>query len=156
MNTDFYTDLHGERERERETAVITKHGDVTEKVVGAFYQVYNTLGYGFLEKVYENALAIELQSRGLKVQQQARIMVYYQGHPVGEYFADILVNDCVILELKTAEALADEHHAQILNYLKASDIEVGLLMNFGPKAEFKRKIFENIKKVPVVKEPPPF
>jgi GxxExxY protein len=126
--------------------VIEKHADITEKIIGAFYEVNNALGYGFLEKVYENAMAIELRSRGLRVQQQARVLVYYRGQQVGEYFADLLVNDCVIIELKTTEALVDEHHAQILNYLKATQIEVGLLMNFGPKAEFKRKIFENAKK----------
>jgi GxxExxY protein len=123
-----------------------KHGDITERIVQAFYHVYNVLGYGFLEKVYENALAIELRKRGLGVRQQAPIRVYYEGQQVGEYFADLLVEECVIVELKAAEALADEHHAQLLNYLKATDIEVGLLINFGPKPEVKRKIFETARK----------
>lgn len=126
--------------------MLVEHEDITEKVVGAFYQVYNTLGHSFLEKVYENAMLLELRSRGLTVQPQARILVYYQGQPVGEYFADLLVERCVIVELKAAECLVDEHHAQVLNYLKATEIEVGLLLNFGPKPEVKRKIFDNAKK----------
>jgi GxxExxY protein len=119
-----------------------KHGEITELIIRAFYRVYNTLGYGFLEKVYQNALVIELARCGLKVQPQARIDVYYEGQMVGEYYADILVNDCVIVELKAAEALCEEHHAQLLNYLKATGIEVGLLLNFGPKPEMKRKILD--------------
>jgi GxxExxY protein len=123
-----------------------KHGDVTERIVQGFYRVYNVLGHGFLEKVYENALAVELRKHGLRVQQQAPVKVYYEGEPVGEYFADLLVEDCVIVELKAAEALVDEHHAQLINYLKATTIEVGLLINFGPKPELKRKIFEEARK----------
>jgi GxxExxY protein len=99
-----------------------------------------------LEKVYQNALVIELRKRGLKVQPQAPIQVFYDGQKVGEYFADLLVEDCVIVELKAAEGLVDEHHAQLLNYLKATNIEVGLLLNFGPKPEIKRKIFESARK----------
>ena len=123
-----------------------KHADMTEKIIGAFYKVYNTLGYGFSEKVYENALAIELRKLGLKVEQQARIVVYYEGEVVGEYQADLVVNDVVIVELKAARQLADEHEAQLLNYLKATPIEVGLLLNFGPKAEIKRKVYDNERK----------
>ncbi len=119
-----------------------KHSDVTEKIIQAYYHVYNALGYGFLEKVYENALAIELRKRGLRVEKQAPIKVYYEGEEVGDYYADLLVEGCVIVELKAAEALAEEHHAQVINYLKATTIEVGLLVNFGPKPEVKRKIFE--------------
>ena len=123
-----------------------KHADLTEKIIGAFYKVYNTLGYGFSEKVYENALAHELRKLGLKVEQQARILVYYDGETAGEYFADILVNSAVIVELKAARQLADEHEAQLLNYLKATTIEVGLLLNFGPKADIKRKVYDNERK----------
>jgi GxxExxY protein len=123
-----------------------KHADLTEKIIGAFYKVYNTLGYGFSEKVYENALAIELRKLGLKVEQQARIVVYYESEVVGEYQADLVVNDVVIVELKAARQLADEHEAQLLNYLKATPIEVGLLLNFGPKAEIKRKVYDNERK----------
>lgn len=117
------------------------HAELTAMVIQAFYTVYNALGYGFLEKVYENALAIELRRHGLRVQQQAPIKVFYAGQVVGEYFADLLVEDKVIVELKAAEALSPAHEAQLLNYLKATGISVGLLLNFGPKPTFRRKIF---------------
>ncbi len=123
-----------------------QHGQITEQIVQAFYHVYNVLGYGFLEKAYEKAMAIELRKRGLRVRTQAPIKVYYEGEQVGEYFADLLVEDCEIVELKAVEALAEEHHAQLLNYLKATEIEVGLLVNFGPKPKLKRKIFDQEKK----------
>jgi GxxExxY protein len=119
-----------------------KRSDLTSAIIGAFYDVYNKLGYGFLEKVYENAMVHELRKRGYQVQQQAPIDVTYDGLLVGQYFADLLVNEAVTLELKAAKAIAEEHEAQLLNYLKATEIEVGLLLNFGPKPEFKRKIFE--------------
>ena len=119
------------------------HSDLTEKIIGAFFKVNKVLGYGFLEKVYENAMKIELEHLGLNVQQQKNIKVYYENKIVGEYYADLLVNDLVIIELKAAVSLCEEHEAQLINYLKATDIEVGLLLNFGKKAEFKRKIFCN-------------
>ena len=125
---------------------VGKYADVTEKIIGAFFAVYNRLGYGFSEKVYENALALELQKAGLKVEQQKRITVYYDGQVVGEYAADIVANEVVIIELKAVRQLLKEHEAQLLNYLKATVIEVGLLLNFGPKAEFKRKIYDNERK----------
>jgi GxxExxY protein len=105
------------------------------------------LGYGFLEKVYENALAMELRRIGLKVEQQAKISVFYEGKVIGEYFADLLVEDVVIVELKAARTLLDEHADQLLNYLRATPYEVGLLLNFGPKAEFRRKSFDNDRKL---------
>jgi GxxExxY protein len=119
------------------------HSDLTEKIIKAFYKVYNTLGYGFLEKVYENAMLIELSNSGLAVENQKRIMVFYEGKVIGEYFADLLVEGKVIVELKAAANLLAEHEAQLINYLKATNIEVGLLLNFGKKPEFKRKIFSN-------------
>ena len=118
-----------------------KHTDITEKIIKAFYKVYNTLGYGFLEKVYENALFIELQSMGIFVEKQRRIKVFYLEHEVGDYFADLIVDNKVIVELKASEALCEEHEYQLINYLKATEIEVGLLLNFGKRPEFKRKIF---------------
>jgi GxxExxY protein len=120
-----------------------KHSDITEKIIKAFYIVYNTLGYGFLEKVYENALFIELIKMGLKVEKQKQIKVYYNDAEVGLYFADLIVENCVIAELKAAEAICEEHEYQLINYLKATEIEVGLLLNFGKKPEFKRKVFSN-------------
>jgi GxxExxY protein len=123
-----------------------KHTDITELIIKAFYTVYNTLGYGFLEKVYSSALTIELRKLGLDVIQEARIAVYYGGEMVGEYFADLLVAGAVIVELKAVRRLAEEHEAQLLNYLKATPYEVGLLFNFGPKPEIKRKAFDNSRK----------
>ncbi len=120
-----------------------KHSDITKKIISAFYKVYNTLGYGFLEKVYENALFIELTAMGLLVAKQKQIQVYYEGKEVGEYFADLTVENCVIVELKAAESLCEEHEFQLINYLKATEIEVGLLLNFGKKPHFKRKVFSN-------------
>ncbi len=110
-----------------------KHKDVTARIIGAFYAVYNVLGYGFLERVYENALAIELRKLGLRVAQQSPIRVYYDGHVVGEYCADLVVEDTVLVELKAARELVEDFEAQLLNYLKATPYEVGLLLNFGPR-----------------------
>lgn len=123
-----------------------KHTDVTDKIIHTFYTVYNSLGYGFLEKVYRNAMAIELNKLGLKTIPEAPIRVYYDGQCVGEYFADLVVADAVIVELKAARQLAEEHEAQLLNYLKATRYEVGLLLNFGPKPEIKRKAYDNDRK----------
>ncbi len=130
----------------RKSALPYKHAELTEKIIAAFYKVYNTLGYGFLEKVYENALVIELRKQALEVVAQAPITVFYDDTVVGEYFADLLVAKAVIVELKAAKDLAEEHEAQLLNYLKATPHEVGLLLNFGPQPQFKRKAFENMRK----------
>ncbi len=118
------------------------HAEITERIIGAFYRVYNTLGYGFLEKVYQNSMEIELARAGLVAVPQARLNVYYEGIVVGEYYADFLVEGCVIVELKADEAIVSEHHAQLLNYLRATDITVGLLLNFGPKPDVRRKVYE--------------
>jgi GxxExxY protein len=120
-----------------------RHSDITEAIIKAYYNVYNTLGYGFLEKVYENAMFIELKEMGLYVEKQKGITVNYLDNKVGEYFADLIVNELVIIELKAAEALCEEHEFQLINYLKATDIEVGLLLNFGKKPEFRRRVFSN-------------
>ena len=119
------------------------HKDITDRIIKAFYNVYNSLGFGFLEKVYENAMMIELKSIGLQCEKQTPINVYYKEMRIGEYFADIVVENKVIVELKAAESLCEEHEAQLLNYLKATEIEVGLLLNFGKIPQIKRKIFEN-------------
>ena len=118
-----------------------KHSDITGIIIKAFYNVYNQLEYGFLEKVYENALLIELKKLGLECVAQYPVEVFYDDLKVGFYIADIIVNNCVIVEIKAAEALCEEHEAQLTNYLRATDIEVGLLLNFGKKIEFKRKVF---------------
>lgn len=117
--------------------------ETTDKIIKAFYKVYNTLGYGFLEKVYENALFIELMSKGQKVLRNQRIQVNYEGYEVGEYFPDLVVDDLVIVELKAIENLGEVQDRQLLNYLKATNIEIGLLLNFGKKPEFRRKLFED-------------
>jgi len=120
-----------------------QYNELTQKNIGCFYTVYQTLGYGFLEKVYENALIKELIKSNLHGIQQQPINVYYDNKKVGDYFADIVVEDKVILELKAQEILCPENEAQLLNYLKATKYEIGLLLNFGKKPEIKRKIFSN-------------
>jgi GxxExxY protein len=114
---------------------------ITAKIIGCIYKVSNTLGSGFLEKVYENALALELRKSGLKAQQQHGIKVRYDGAVVGEFAADLLIEEKVIIELKTTKALDDVHMAQCVNYLKATGLSVCLLINFGkPKAEIRRTV----------------
>ncbi len=119
------------------------HQEITDKIIGAFYSVYNNLGYGFLEKVYERALLWELRSQGLSVIQQQQIKVFYKSQEVGLYFADLLVNDTVAVEIKAVDTLLDAHKRQIQNYLKATSLEVGLVLNFGPEPQIARKIFSN-------------
>ncbi len=118
----------------------------TDLIIKAFYKVYNNLGYGFLEKVYHNALMIELRKSGFIVESQYPINVFYNGERVGEYYADIVVDDCIIIENKAAEGLREEHEYQLLNYLKATEMEVGLLLNFGKSPSFKRKFLTNDRK----------
>ncbi|MDI6782880.1 MAG: GxxExxY protein [bacterium] len=123
-----------------------KYKELTEKIIKIFYYVYNQLGYGFWGKVYVNALLIELKKTGIYAAVEYPIKVFYDNVVIGEYFVDILVEDKVILEIKAAKELAEEHSAQLLNYLKATQFEVGLLLNFGPKPEVKRKAFANLRK----------
>lgn len=119
------------------------HEEITEKIIKSYFKVYNTLGYGFLEKVYENALAIELRKNGLEVKCQYPISVLYESEIVGEYFADIIVNNIVVIELKATKEISEYNECQLINYLKATNIELGLLLNFGKEAEYRRKIFMN-------------
>lgn len=119
------------------------HKEITDLILKSFFNVYNTLGFGFLEKVYENAMLIELQSFNLDCTKQKPVEVFYKQKKVGDYFADIIVENKVIVELKAVEFLIPEHEAQLINYLKATRIEVGLLLNFGKNAQFKRKVFQN-------------
>nr|WP_261361752.1 GxxExxY protein [Aeoliella straminimaris] len=132
MNTDFY-----------EGNAMSKdliHSELTEKIISAFYEVYNTLGHGFLEKVYENAMVTALRKRGLTVQQQRPIEVRFDGQVVGEYFADLYINELIIIEIKISEAIGDAHKSQLLNYLAATGTELGILFNFGPQPSFTRKV----------------
>ena len=119
------------------------HKEISDKIIKAFYNVYNSLGYGFLEKVYENAMMIELRKLGLTVQRQVPIKVFYEEQLVGEYFADIIVEGNIIVELKATENLCETHEFQLINCLKATELEIGLLLNFGKKPQFRRKIFTN-------------
>jgi GxxExxY protein len=119
------------------------HSGLTSEIINAFYQVYNNLGFGFLEKVYHNSILYELNKRGLNTESFFSIDVFYENRKVGHYIADIIVENLIILEIKSVETLCEEHEAQLLNYLKATDIEIGLLLNFGKKPHFKRKIFSN-------------
>ena len=123
-----------------------KHHKLSEDIIKVFYRVYNALGYGFLEKVYENSMMIGFQKEGLPAVQQSPIDVTYENEIVGQYFADIVVDEKIIVEIKARKCLVPEDTAQLLNYLKATDKEVGLLLNFGPKAEISRKVFDNSKK----------
>jgi GxxExxY protein len=123
-----------------------KHSDLTDKIIGVFYDVYNELGYGFLESVYEEALVIALRDTGLAVSRQIPIPVWFRGRQVGEFRADILVDHKVLLELKSARVLERAHEAQLLHYLKATEIEVGLLLNFGSRPQFRRLLFDNQRK----------
>ena len=119
------------------------HQEITKSLIGIYYDVYNELGYGFLEKVYQNAMIIELKLRGFEIESQKKINVFYKKEIVGDYIPDIIVNNSVILELKCVEYLVDAHEAQLLNYLKATECEVGLVLNFGKDPQFIRKILTN-------------
>ena len=123
-----------------------RYKELTERIIEIFYRVYNRLGYGFLEKVYENAMMIELRGSSMPAVAQSPIRVSYEGEIIGEYYADIVVEDKVIIEIKAAKVLAEENEAQLLNYLKATNIEVGLLLNFGHKPQVKRRAFDNKRK----------
>ena len=125
-----------------------RHAELTKSIIGTFYEVYNELGYGFLESVYEKSLAIALRSKGFEVLQQVAIPVYFRGILVGDFDGDLLIDRKVILELKAVRTIDAAHMAQLSNYLKATDIEVGLLLNFGSKPEFKRVVFGNERKAP--------
>jgi GxxExxY protein len=123
------------------------HKSITDAILKVYYEVYNELGYGFLEKVYQNAMYFELKSLGYKVEPQKQIKVYFKKQLVGEYYSDLLVEDKVIVELKATELIMNVHIAQIMNYLKATPIEVGMLLNFGEEPEFKRLIYTNDRKI---------
>ena len=122
------------------------HQSITNTILKVYYEVYNELGHGFLEKVYQNAMYLELKARGLKVESQKEVKVHFKQQLVGEYYADLIVENKVIIELKVAEVLMNAHVAHTINYLKATPIEIGILLNFGAEPEFKRLIYTNNKK----------
>lgn len=126
--------------------VSLKHSELTEKIIGVFYDVYNELGHGFLESTYAEAMVIALAQSGLSAVREVPVPVWFRGQKVGQYFADMLVNNAVLLELKTARNLESAHEAQLLHYLRATEIEVGLLLNFGQRPQFRRLLFDNPRK----------
>jgi GxxExxY protein len=124
-----------------------KHKELTRKILGVFFEVYNELGHGFLESVYQKSLGLALNSAGLDALWPIAIPVWYRGHQVGHFEGDMLVEKSVLLELKAVRTLDGSHQAQLLNYLRATEIAVGLLLNFGLKPEFKRLLFDNSRKL---------
>jgi len=124
-----------------------KHQELTELIIQAFYEVYNELGHGFLESVYEEAIYRVLRQKAVDVQRQSPLPVWFRGEQIGDFRADLIVAHTVIVELKAARALEPSHEAQLLNYLRASDLEIGLLLNFGPVPKIKRMVFANEKKI---------
>lgn len=134
-----------------------KHSEVTDVILKTFYDVYNELGQGFLESVYQNAMALILRERGLQVEGGVPIGVWFRGAKVGDFEADLLVDGCVILELKAVRAIDKAHEAQLMNYLRATDIEIGFVLNFGPKPEFRRLAYDNSRKArrPTFADPTP-
>ncbi len=123
-----------------------KHSELTEKIIGVFYDVHNELGHGFLESTYAEAMVVALQSFALTVAREVPVPVWFRGQKVGQYFADLMVENTVLLELKAARALESVHEAQLLHYLRATEIEVGLLLNFGLRPQFRRLLFDNERK----------
>lgn len=127
-------------------SVSLKHSEITDKIIGIFYDVYNELGYGFLESTYSRAMVIALRQSGLSAESEVPVPVWFRGEKIGQYFADILAEEKVILELKCARNLESAHEAQLLHYLRATQVEVGLLLNFGLRPQFRRLLFDNDRK----------
>jgi GxxExxY protein len=123
-----------------------KHSALSEKIIGAFYDVYNELGHGFLESTYAQAMLMALEESGLSAAREVPVPVWFRGRKVGQYFADLIVEDVVLLELKAARTLESAHEAQLLHYLRATNVEVGLLLNFGLRPQFRRLLFDNERK----------
>jgi GxxExxY protein len=128
------------------TTIDLLHGHITDRIIGIYLEVLNELGHGYLERVCERAMVIALTSAGLEVQPQVTVPVWFRGQLIGEFTADLVVEKVVLVEIKAVHKLESWHEAQLMNYLRASDLEVGLLVNFGPKAEFKRRVYTNDRK----------
>ncbi|MGQ0622122.1 MAG: GxxExxY protein [Panacagrimonas sp.] len=118
------------------------HRDLTDRVIGAFYEAYNELGYGFLESVYEAALCRVFRDSGIRYERQRVVVVIFRGEPLSEFRLDLVIENQIVVEVKAVPTLSAAHEAQLLNYLKATDLRVGLLLNFGPRAEFRRRVFD--------------
>lgn len=123
-----------------------KHSELTEKIIGVFYEVYKELGFGFLESVYEEAMTVVLKSRGIEFQRQVLVPVWFRGQKIGSYQADLVIGGVVLVELKACRILDPAHEVQLLHYLRSTEIEIGLLLNFGPKAQVRRLAFDNNRK----------
>jgi GxxExxY protein len=123
-----------------------KHSELTDLIIGVFYEVYSELGFGFLESVYRNSLRVALLEKGLTVEQEAAITVFFRGKTVGDFRADLVVNGSILLELKTAENIVAAHESQVLNYLRSTSLELGLILNFGPKPQVRRLLLDNSRK----------
>jgi GxxExxY protein len=123
-----------------------KHSELTDTVIGVFYEVYNELGFGFLESVYRDSLRHALLEKGLSVEQEVAVSVFFRGHNVGDFRADQVVNGTILLELKTAEQIVAAHESQVLNYLRSTALELGLILNFGPRPQLRRLLLDNSRK----------
>jgi GxxExxY protein len=123
-----------------------KHSEATDKIIGIFYDVYNELGHGSLESTYAQALVVALEESGLSTAREVPVPVWFHGKKVGQYYADLVVDGIVLIELKAARTLESAHEAQLLHYLRATEIEVGLLLNFGLRPQFRRLLFDNERK----------
>jgi len=123
-----------------------KHSELTDIIIGVFYDVYNELGFGFLESVYRKALRMALMEKGLRVESELPITVFFRGEKVGDFRADLVVNEVVLLELKTVEKVIHAHEAQVINYLRSTMLELGLILNFGPQPQIRRLVLDNSRK----------
>ena len=123
-----------------------KHSELTDTIIAVFYEVYNELGFGFLESVYRNSLRLALLEKGLSVEPEVPVCVLFRGHNIGDFKADLVVNGTIILELKTAEQIVAAHESQVLNYLRSTALELGLILNFGPKPQVRRLLLDNSRK----------
>ena len=123
-----------------------KHSELTDAIIGVFYEVYNELGFGFLESVYQKALCMALIQKGLRVESEVATSVFFRGEKVGDFRADLIVNQIVLLELKTAEKIVRAHEAQVLNYLRSTTLELGLILNFGPQPQIRGLVLDNARK----------
>jgi GxxExxY protein len=123
-----------------------KHSELTDLIIGVFYDVYNELGFGFLESVYQKALRMALIEKGLRVESEVATSVFFRGEKVGDFRADLVVNEVVLLELKTVEKIIHAHEAQVLNYLRSATLELGLILNFGPQPQIRRLLLDNDRK----------
>lgn len=131
---------------QNKTEVVLMHSELTDRIIGIFFDVYNELGSGFLESVYQRALIIALRDAGLKVEHEVPLTVLFRGHEVGSFRADLLVESAILIELKAAQTIERIHEAQVLNYLRGTSLEIGLLLNFGPRPQFRRLLLTNDRK----------